>query len=323
MQFRPPRADVSVRTTQQASQRSVRPGSRRNHPNEPPARTITPTPHPEDARWARRAGGLPGRRHRPGPGGAGSPFAANAFLCTGTATPAPRRSACALPVMGHRGDPGRNDRLVRRHDPHHPCPGTPSLGPPQSSSQPQNPTPTDQAEILSDPPHATVHEHQTGGRRSDARVGERDPQRLPHGITTRHVTRTASADRTGPAGCQRNGWPPEDSKLQRPHRRGQPIPAAAIGTATLPDSRRRGNLQGRPPGPHHVPLTPSQQFGTGSASTSLTIQAQLRPRGNCPHCRWPRHQRTPSAPSRRMSAVPLPLPRNRSECLFRVTSEVT
>ena len=111
----------------------------KGHPNEPPARTITATPHPEDACQTRRAGSLPDRRHGPGPGGPGNLLAAGAFLYTRTATPAPRNSARALPAVGHRRDPGRNDRPVRRHDPHYPGTGTHPLGPPRSSSLPRTP----------------------------------------------------------------------------------------------------------------------------------------------------------------------------------------
>ena len=187
---------------------NVRPGRRRGHPNEPPARTSTATPHPEDARLARRAGGLPDRRHRPSPGRVGNPRPPNAFFCTGTAAPAPRRSARAPPAVGHRGDPGRNDRPVRRHHSHHPGARTPSLGPP-SSGHPRTPRQHTKPRSLAATQHATMHDTRPAAAEGVTRAwGERDPQRLLHGITARHVTQTASAARTGPAGCETTGWPP-------------------------------------------------------------------------------------------------------------------
>jgi hypothetical protein len=176
----------------------------------------------------------------------------------------------------------------------------------EAAANPRTPRQQTKPRSLAATPHATAHKHQTGGRRSDARVGERDPQRLPHGITTRHVTQTLRLTGPGQLAARETAGRLKTASYNDRTGAANPIPAAAIDTATLPDSRRRGNLPGWPPRPRHVPLTPSQQFGTGSASISLTLQEQLRPRGNCPHCHRPRHQRTPSAPSRRMSAAPFP-----------------
>ena len=72
-QFRSPRAVLPVRTTARpAEERPLY--SRKSHPDEPPVRAASAaprsTPHPAyppDARQARRAGGLPGRRDRPAP----------------------------------------------------------------------------------------------------------------------------------------------------------------------------------------------------------------------------------------------------------------
>jgi hypothetical protein len=119
-------------TTHQAIERNVRPGRRRGHPNEPPARTSTATPHPEDARLARRAGGLPDRRHRPGPGRVGNPrpptpsFAPVPPLPPPAAVPRtsrrgpsrrswPQRSSCHRPR--HQRTPSAPSRRVRRPSP--------------------------------------------------------------------------------------------------------------------------------------------------------------------------------------------------------------
>ena len=193
----------------------------------------------------------------------------------------------------------------------------------EAAANPRTPRQQTKPRSLAATPHATVHKHQTGGRRSNARVGERDPQRLPHGITTRHVTRTASADRTGPAGCQRNGWPPEDSKLQRPHRRGQPNTSgcdrhrdATRQQASRESSRQATRASPRPSHPVAAVwyrLSLNKPYAPGATSPSWQLPALPSATASANTIR--------TVPTNERGA--LPLPRNRSECLFRVTSEVT
>ena len=112
-----------------------------------------PRPHPEpDARWARRAGGLPGRRHRPGPAPRGQP---------------PRRQRLPLHRYRHSRPPPQRPRTSRRGPSRRswpqrsscpsPRPSSPwrwntPAGPAAKQRPSQNPAPAHQAEILSSHP---------------------------------------------------------------------------------------------------------------------------------------------------------------------------